>query len=217
MCLNANVKLYFIRLNEGTLKGEEVKEAVKWFEKGVEQECLFDDEAIEGLGKCYMEGIGVEQTFEQAVQCLKQMVEMENDEGSEKEVSPVAKYYLGYCYYYGKGIEQNYKEAVKMLQQAHDQEYGWATVLLGMCYQFGHGIKKNSEMAAEMYRTVAESVGGNANIGNALYLLACCYARGEGVEKSYETAVRLLQEAIIFCSYERKCAKKLLEICQQRL
>ncbi len=215
--IDANVHLYYIRLNAGNLKSEEAKEAVKWFEKGVERECMFADFAIEGLGKCYMEGIGVEQTFEQAVQCLKQMVETENDEGIEKKVPPIAKYYLGYCYYYGKGIEQDYKKAVRMLQQAHDQDYGWATVLLGMCYQLGHGVKKSSEKAVEMYRKVAESVGVDANVGDALYLLACCYARGEGVEKSYEEAVRLLEEAIICSQYKRKCAKKLLEFCQQRL
>ncbi len=205
--VDANVFVYNFRSLMGNLKGEEAKEAVKWYKKEVEQDRLYVAMAYEALGRYYI--CGEEQNFKEAVGYLKRAVECDENNGDEV-VSDIA-YYLGYCYYYGKGVKQDYKVAVRWLQYASDKDYMDATVLLGMCYQYGRGIKEDSAMAVEMYRKGAEIYN-----ENALYLLGCCYFGGIGVEKSYEEAAKWIQKAIDL-GYKSEEAKKILSMCKWRV
>lgn len=201
--IDANVWTYDLQLSFGGLKEENAKEAVKWFKKAVEQDSVYVNMACGGLGKCYMQGLGVEQDFKKAALYLKRAVV---DEEPDADIL----YYLGWCYYYGEGIAQDYAEAVRCLQLAYNQEYMGAEILLGMCYQFGQGVNKDSEKAVEMYRK-----GVKWYDGEALYLLGCCYAAGDGVKRNYEEAARLIQEAIDF-GYEDERAKSVLELCKRQ-
>lgn len=146
--IDANVFLYHFFIAVG-LGGEDVKKAVKWFEKAVEQDSLYAGLAYEGLGQCYMQGIGVEQDYKEAVKWLKRAVN-QDDLGAESQ------YYLGCCYYFGDGIEKDYKEAAKWFQKAAEQGDARAQYRLGTCYEYGDGIDQNNKEAVKWYRRAAE-------------------------------------------------------------
>jgi len=69
------------------------------------------------LGKCYMDGTGVEQDFNKAEKWLKKAA----DQGHAE-----AQFLLGKCYQYGKGVEQDFDKAMKWIAMAADQGHAEA-------------------------------------------------------------------------------------------
>ena len=69
------------------------------------------------LGKCYLDGTGVEQDFNKAEKWLKKAA----DQGHAE-----AQFLLGKCYQYGKGVEQDFDKAMKWIAMAADQGHAEA-------------------------------------------------------------------------------------------
>lgn len=199
--IEANVWVYHFRMLLG-MNDTDAREAVKWFEKAIEQKSIYSDVAYESLAACYLKGVGVEQDCEKGFMYLKRADE-------EGDISADSKYYFGFCYYYGAGVEKEYSEAVKWLQMAVDEGSQDARVLLGMCYEYGRGIEKDEKKAVSLYEEAAERWDQDAQ-----YLLGCCYAFGNGVEVDYEKAAEWLQKAIHF-GYQNEHAKEVLELCKK--
>lgn len=181
--IDANVLLYNISLIVGCLGEEDAKKAVKWFEKAVEQDRLCAGFAYEGLGQCYMQGIGVEQDYKEAVNWLKRAVNQDN-------VRAKSQYNLGYCYYFGDGTEQDYEEAVKWFQKAAEQGDARAQYRLGTCFESGNGIEQNYREAVKWYRKAAEQ-----DDENAQAQLGRCYYGGVGIEQNYEEAAKWFRKS----------------------
>lgn len=180
--IDANVFLCHFFLEAGLGEEEGIK-AVKWFEKAVEQNSLYSGMAYEGLGQCYMQGIGVEQDYEEAVKWLKRAVDQD-------DVGAKSQYYLGCCYYFGDGIEQDYEEAEKWFQKAAEQGNARAQCRLGACYETGDGIQQNYKEAVKWYRKAAEQ-----DDGTAQDQLGRCYYAGVGVEQNYTEAAKWFRKS----------------------
>ena len=65
--------------------------------------------AQHNIGVCYYEGLGLEQSYEEAVKWFT----LAADEGY-----PDSEYYLGVCYNNGQGVEKSRSTAVKLLRRA---------------------------------------------------------------------------------------------------
>lgn len=181
--IDANVWIYYMPLLIGRLEEKNAREAVKWFKKAVEQDSLYADIACGCLGRCYMQGLGVEQDFKKAVLYLKRAVE---DEEPEADIL----YYLGWCYYSGEGSKQDYREAVKWLQRAAELDQVAAQALLAKCYFDGEGVEKSYKEAARWYRKAAEQ---EDEIAQAI--LGNLYTAGIGVEPNFLEAIKWCRRA----------------------
>ena len=90
--------------------------------------CEFAERSVEaqfGLGWCYENGKGVDQSYEEAVKWYRKAAE---------QGFRYAQFSLGWCYENGKGVDQSYEEAVKWYSRATEQ---WETDMkysLGVCY-----------------------------------------------------------------------------------
>lgn len=180
--------------------------------------CFIESLAEEGdmdaqyeLGVRYIEGDGVEQSAEKAVEWFRKSagqgyaaaqnhlgVCYENGDGVEQSAEKAVMWYrkaaeqgyalaqnnLGVCYYDGDGVEQSAQKAVQWFRKAVEQGCAAAQNNLGMCYDNGDGVGKSAAKAVVWYRKSAEQ-----GYVIAQYNLGVCYANGEGVVKSAEEAV----------------------------
>ena len=76
-----------------------------------------DRAAACNLGYLYEIGVGVDQSWTEAVKWYRQAVE---------ESYPRAQYNLAWCYEHGKGVSRDLKRARELYQAAAQQEYGGA-------------------------------------------------------------------------------------------
>ena len=88
-----------------------VSREVKQLQKAAEQG---DPQAQCNLGRCYIEGDGVEK---------------DEKEAAEQGVAK-AQFNLGVCYERGKGVEQDSSEAVKWYRKAAEQNFELAMIAL---------------------------------------------------------------------------------------
>lgn len=181
--IDANVWTYNLQLSFGGLEEENAKEAVKWFKKSVEQDSLYVNMASGGLGKCYMQGLGVEQDFKKAALYLKRAV---MDEEPDADIL----YYLGVCYFHGEGVTQDYQEAVKWLLRAAEMDQVDAQAMLAVCYYDGKGVEKNDEESARWHRRAAEQ-----GLGISASILGSLYTVGKGVEPNFLEAIKWYRRA----------------------
>jgi TPR repeat protein len=169
------------------------------------------------LGDNYYEGIGVNQSFTEAVKWYRKAAEMGNADaqcelgdcysdghGIEKNDHEAACWYfksarqgnataqlrIGFCYYFGKGVTQNYKEAVKWYCKSAEQGNSFAQNSLGYCYYNGTGVEQNYSEAVKWYRKAADQ-----GYAPAQCSLGDCYYAGEGVEQDFFAAVKWYREA----------------------
>ncbi len=181
--IDANVWTYNLQMLFGGLEEENAKEAVKWFKRAVDQDSLYVNMACGGLGKCYMQGLGVEQDFKKAALYLKRAVE---DEEPDAEIL----YYLGWCYFHGQGVRQDCEEAVKWLLRAAEMDQVDAQAMLATCYSNGKGVEKNDEESARWHRRAAEQ-GHEISIS----ILGSLYTVGKGVEPNFLEAIKWYRRA----------------------
>lgn len=173
-----------------------------------------DADAQNELGKCYAQGIGVDQSYEEAAKYYR----MAADQGFAKSQFNLANLYLN-----GLGVELDYDKANALLQLAAEQGLAQAQLLLGYHYEFGVGFAQDAEKAFQYYSLAAEQglADAQTNLGNCYlygkgvaqdkaraieyYLLAaeqgesyaqnnlgCCYFDGNGVEQNYEEGMKYL-------------------------
>jgi len=130
------------------------------------------------LGLAYFYGKGVEQNYEEAVECFREAAVLPSEykrrageSGFERfctesgyepttynkffKISKTehngAKFRLGLAYFDGKGVEQDYEEAVKCFEVVVEENSS-AEFGLGLAYFYGKGVEQNNEKAFECFR-----------------------------------------------------------------
>ncbi|WP_432744554.1 hypothetical protein ABXJ76_04575 [Methylobacter sp. G7] len=168
---------------------EQQASAFNWFSKAAEQGCA---EAQYWLARCYVSGLGCEQSDKRAFDWFKKAAEQGFAE---------AYYYLACCYRDGKGVEQNQHLAFEWITKAvelADAYFAEATTrtkyisqvaevyyFLGDLYEQGKGIMQDDEQAFNFYRLAA-----NRGVARALLLVGNLAAQDKGCEKNEELAFR---------------------------
>ena len=163
------------------------------------------------LGCMYERGLGVERSYEKAVEWYLKAAEQgladaqydlgrmyENGDGVERSYEKATEWYLkaaeqglaraqcnlGFMYKYGTGVEQSFEKAVDWYQKAAEQGLARAQCNLGDMYEFGTGVEQSYEKAVDWWQKAAEQ-----GIAVAQYSLGDMYYDGTGVEQSDEKAV----------------------------
>lgn len=151
------------------------EQAFHWMNRAVE---LGSDDAIDGLGVCYLSGIGVEQNDEKAAELFQKA----------KEKNVIKGFFnLGQCYYFGCGVKKNVKKAIQLLQHAADAGLPDAVDLLASIYLNDESWRNRKK--AFQYLLSAQST----HDPDILYQLAVCYQNGYGTKRNDAEAVRVLQ------------------------
>ncbi len=133
------------------------------------------------IGRCYQEGLSVEEDKPEAVRWYRK--------AAEQGVAS-AQYNLGVCYDNGDGVSKDQAEAVRWYRKAAEQGYAAAQFNLGVGYAHGNGVSKDEAEAVRWYRKAVEQ--GDAY---AQFNLGGCYYNGEGVSKDLAEAARWWRKA----------------------
>lgn len=99
------------------------------------------------LANCYLEGIGVEEDYEEAFIWYQKAAEQGYVE---------ALFGLGLCYVDGMGVEEDEEEAVKWFRMAAELGNADGQNWLAYCYEKGLGVDRNEEEAVRWYRKAAK-------------------------------------------------------------
>lgn len=169
------------------------KKAVEWYRKSADQG--FADACCK-LGRCYEDGVGVQEDKQQAISWYEKAARHDDAE---------AQYRVGYCNSHGIGTQQNMKRAVYWYKEAAQQEHHLAAMELenpeiqhelgryycGVCdhdqeyfLDADDWLSVENPMAVEWYTKAACQ--GHAD---AQFKLAWRYYEGIGVEEDKEKAV----------------------------
>lgn len=181
--------------SESSLR-EQKASAFNWFSKAAEQGCA---EAQYWLARCYVSGLGCEQSDKLALDWFKKAAEQGFAE---------AYYYLACCYRDGKGVEQNQHLAFEWITKAvelADAYFSEATIrtkycsqvaevyyFLGDLYAQGKGITQNDDQAFKFYKLAA-----NRGVTQAYLLVGNLASQGKGCEKNEKLAFKAYK-----CAYE---------------
>ena len=138
-------------------------------------------------GIAYMNGDGVDQDYEKALQLFMEAYEA----GSMK-----AARYIGMMYEQGLGVEQDYKKAAEYYAKGVEAGDLTSGYYLGLLYEQGLGMEQDYAKAAELFATVEASENKSATgVVAAGYELGVLYEQGLGVEQDLNKAIELYQEA----------------------
>lgn len=121
--------------------------AFYWFRKAAESN---DPQALNGLGKCYLHGYGVQNDNTEAVRLFRVAAQKNDLE---------ALCNLGKCFLYGLGVAQNIEEAKRLLFLAAEQDQTDALYELGESFlygsNYGMGVKRNIDEAKKCFLLAA--------------------------------------------------------------
>jgi len=169
------------------------------------------------LADCYLEGVGVEQDFEQSYQWVQKAAEQglaraqitlghfhERGYHVTEDIIEAVTWYrraaelkdpagfleLARCHLRGLGASRNPKQAISFLELAVAQNYPAAKIYLAQCYKNGSGVEKDP---VEMHRLFDEA----AQQGNvrAQYLVGKSLLDGTGVEQDSAAALGWFEKA----------------------
>ena len=157
-----------------------------------------DPDAQNEIGKCYLDGNGVNKDSEKAFMWFMKAAKQGYVKGQHN---------VGVCYYNGNGVDQNRNEAFLWFKKAADQGYPNSEEVLGTCYFQGQGVEKDNTQGFKWYMKAA-----NQGFAKAQDKLARCYYYGRGVDKDYVQAAfwyrkaaeqnyALAQSGLGFCYY----------------
>ena len=119
---------------------EEIEKLRPWVEKGKAW-------AQSMLGQRYDNGVGVEQSYQQA----KELFELSASQGNIS-----AQYNLGLIYHKGQGVDQSDERAAEYYKAAATQGLASAQFNLGALYANGQGLEKSYETARKWWMKSAE-------------------------------------------------------------
>ena len=190
------------------MKKGDKEAAFNWCKKAAEQGNGY---AQASLYKHYVNGIGVEEDEDVALEWLEKAVEQEIAEAlfeygeyyaDEKEKVVYLKkaaeknhneamYKLGECYCNGIGVSIDKAEAYKWYRKAAEQGHTESQNMVGRYLEEGWAnVTKNEKEAVEWYRKAAEQ-----GESDAQYNLACCLASGQGVVEDKAEAYKWYRKA----------------------
>jgi len=119
---------------------DDINRLRQWVEKGKAWAQMM-------LGQRYCNGVGVEQSYQQA----KELYELSANQGFAN-----AQYNIGVLYDEGQGVDQSYERAAEYYEAAATQGYGMAQSNLGFLYVTGQGVEQSNEKAREWWMKAAE-------------------------------------------------------------
>lgn len=115
------------------------EEGVEYFRKSMK---WGGEEAIYALGRCYLDGIGVQRDTIEGLRLVVEAVE---------EAYSDAQYFWGQCHYYGQYAPLDKALAVKYLTYAARQDHPEAQCALGICYLNGEGVRQDIKAARKWF------------------------------------------------------------------
>jgi len=125
---------------------EDIKRLRRWVEKGKAwAQCL--------LGERYERGVGVDQSYQRAVELYNLAVSQGYAYGHFK---------MGFMYTSGQGVDQSYEKAAEYYEAATKQGHASAQYNLGNMYGNGQGVEQSNETAREWWMKAAEQGFDNA-------------------------------------------------------
>jgi TPR repeat protein len=133
------------------------------------------------VGWAYMEGEGIEQNDEKAIEWYRRSA----DQGYM-----LAEYNMGWMYDRGRGVPKDEKIAVEWYIKAANQGYTDAAYNLGIIYANGRGVPKDEKKAVEWYIKAAEK-----GHESAQFNLGIHYSNGRGVPQDDAKAIEWYEKA----------------------
>ncbi len=132
--------------------------------------------ALNSLGYCYFNGLGVVKDINEAVRLYRLAV----DKGHVD-----AQYNLGICYRNGHGVDRDHKEAVRLFRLSAEQKHSPARGYLANYYYTGQGVEKDDKEAFRLFRLSAnqENNLNNQRHKESIKALINFYKLGIGVIK----------------------------------
>ncbi len=127
------------------------------------------------LAWMHINGIGVEQNYDEAMKWCKEAIEVWH--------YPAAHYLIGFMYENGLGVTKDYDEALRRYQIAASSGFSPAQFSLGCMHLNAIGVEKNIMKALHLFELSASQ--GHPNAQNNL---ACMYASGKAGIQDYEKA-----------------------------
>ena len=103
--------------------------------------------AMNYLGNCYLYGIGVNKSNEDALYWYKKSAAKYNIE---------ATFSLGCLYFEGKGTRKNVKKAIDLWKQTAKFNHKGALYYLGVAYYEGRYVKRDLELAKSNLKKASE-------------------------------------------------------------
>jgi len=140
-----------------------------------------DPVAMGRLGMLFQQGIGVPQSYAEAIKWYTRAAEAGNADAMNN---------LGTLYASGHGVRQDYAEAKNWYQRAASAGSVTAMTNLANMYYFGMGVARSYPEAAIWFQRA--STHGSASAMNSLSLM---YDAGMGVSQDRGVAVSLVKEA----------------------
>ena len=137
----------------------------------MEQAQLGDANAQVNVGTLYYQGLGVTQSYTEAVKWFELAANQGNAQG---------QFNLGNMYSQGQGVLQDYSAAVKWFQLSADQGVAEAQRNLGIMFQYGLSVHQDYVLALKWFQLAASQ--GDA-FGQSL--LGTLYQYGLGVPQDY--------------------------------
>jgi len=156
--------------------GDDYSNAFQYYKKAEEK-----DHITEGLGLCYLYGIGVETSASEAFKYLTIAAGRDYT---------AAKYRLGLCYKYETGTTKNLTEAYKWFSEAAEEGNRSAKYELGMLLLDGEGVAMDLEKGIGWLSQAAEDEDDDAQLE-----LGNCYLVGRGVDEDEVQAMYWYQKA----------------------
>lgn len=152
--------------------------AIRAFQRSAE---LGNVDAMNALGLCYKDGLGVQAAGASAIQWF----EKASNAGCSEST-----YHLGNMYCRGDGVPKDEARGFALLLASAQAGYGMAMTNVGACYQEGHGTERNAASAVEWFRR-----GAAAHEPAAMFNLGLMYGKGDGVARDVGEAKKWFHQA----------------------
>jgi len=140
-----------------------------------------DPASMARLGVLYQEGLGVQQSYAEAIKWYTSAAEAGDADAMNN---------LGSLYVAGTGLHQDFAEAIRWYRHAADAGSVMAITNIAKLYYFGLGVPRSYPEAAKQFQLA--TIRGSASAMNSLGLM---YDTGMGVEQNQSTAAKLIKEA----------------------
>jgi TPR repeat protein len=181
---------------------QNLERAAYWYQQAADKgNCC----GLYSLGLCYVDGKGVQQSYEKGFNLLKEARSQnceyaicylrENYYGPElagkaSAGDSQAQLKYGRCFLDGLGVEKNPEEGFKWVKKSAEEGNKYALNVIGILYEKGVGTDKNAAMAVANFKKASEK--GNVS---AQTRLGYIYRKGELTTKDMKESVKYLNLA----------------------
>ncbi|ORX86298.1 HCP-like protein [Anaeromyces robustus] len=203
---------------------EKMDKAIYWYEKAANLNNL---DAMNNLGRCYLDGNEETEKYEKGIKWLT--IAAEKGHGNAQNnlgwwiKDPNKSFYwflkaacqgfscsqnnVAWCYQEGCGVEKNEHLAVKWYKKAISKHNLFSKTHMGWCYQNGIGVKRNEKLAFKWYKGAACE-----NHIPAKEILGWCYWYGIGTSINYKKSIKIFSSIDVKHDYELPNMDTILEM-----